>query len=212
MASRAPAQSLLRRAGFEHRLGHLLHEQRHPVGAGGDLVDQSLRQRPAARDPLDDRGCLGAAQPVERKPRDDRVTAEAVAECRAGGDQHQHARRPHPVERQLHQLQRRGIDPVRVFEDEQHRLSRREPDQLVDQRRERAVAALLGAEIDVAVACRGIDPQQVREQRRGLVQPAASRDEQRLQPVEAHCRSGRPRPMPAAKASCCRTGHSALSV
>jgi hypothetical protein len=52
---------------------------------------------------------------------------------------------------------------VRVFDDKQHRLSSREADQLVGQRRERTVAALLGVEIDVAIACRGVDPQQVRD-------------------------------------------------
>ena len=33
-------------ASLDHRLGHLLDEERHPVGALDDLVDNIRRQRP----------------------------------------------------------------------------------------------------------------------------------------------------------------------
>ena len=61
---------------FQHRLGHLLDEQRHAVAAGGDLVEQRTRQRLAGRDPLDDELHRAARQPVQDKARHDRMAGE----------------------------------------------------------------------------------------------------------------------------------------
>ena len=57
---------LAQRARFEHRLGHLLDEQRHAVGPGGDLVEQRLGQPLAAGDARDDALHRRARQPVQR--------------------------------------------------------------------------------------------------------------------------------------------------
>ena len=49
-------------AGFEHRLGQLLDEQRHAVGARHDLLEDLGRQRLAAGDALDQIAPPGAGR------------------------------------------------------------------------------------------------------------------------------------------------------
>ena len=51
-------------ARFQHRLGQLLDEQRHAVGARHDLLDDLRRQRLVARDPRDQIRALAPAQPA----------------------------------------------------------------------------------------------------------------------------------------------------
>ena len=57
-------------AGLEHRLGQLLDEQRHAVGARDDLLEHLGRQRLVARDPFDHCSTLAPAEAIERQGRD----------------------------------------------------------------------------------------------------------------------------------------------
>ena len=61
-------------------------------------------------------------QPVQRETGHDRVAGEGGGEGRAGGDHHQGGDPLDMVQRELDQLQRRGIDPVRVLDHHQHRV------------------------------------------------------------------------------------------
>ena len=57
-------------AGFEHRLGHFLDEQRHAVGALDDLGDHIRRQQGGiAGEPLDHRRTVAPPEPVQRHHR-----------------------------------------------------------------------------------------------------------------------------------------------
>ena len=199
-------RGLAQHAEFDDRLGHLLDEQRHAVGSGGDLVEQGVRQALAAGDAGDDRLRRGARQPVQRQPRHDRMAGEGGNEGRARSDQHQDAGALHPVQRQLDQLQGRGVDPVRVLDHPQHRPSRGEAGELVDQGGQRAVAALLRRQRQRAVARLAVDTQKCRDQGRrprsisslALASSASSLSSRRSVSSSAA--------KPAAKLSCWITG------
>ena len=68
----------------------------------------------------------------------------------------------HPIERQLDQLQGRGIDPVRVFDQPNSAgCPRGEADKLIEQGRERAGAALLRTELERCRSARcGVEAEQ----------------------------------------------------
>ena len=134
-----------RRARLQHRLGQLLDEQRHPVGPGRDLAQHLRRQAPVAGQARDDRLGRAAAEAVEREPRHVRVPAQGRLVVRPARQQHQHPRARDPVEGQADQLEGGGVDPVRVLEHHQHRPAAREPEELLDQRGQRAGAPLLRA-------------------------------------------------------------------
>ena len=91
----------------------------------------------------------------------------------------------HAIQRQLDQLQRRRIDPVRVFDHPQHRLAAGQPGELVDQGGKRAAAALLRGQGRRAIARRPVETHKRREQRcRGGAIVAGLR-EQRLEPLQS---------------------------
>jgi hypothetical protein len=61
--------------GFEHRLGHLLDEERHSVRALDDLGDHIRRQQGGVADePLDHRRTVAPPEPVQRDHRHMRLT------------------------------------------------------------------------------------------------------------------------------------------
>jgi len=70
-------------------------------------------------------------------------------------DQHQDLGNADPAQGLRHQLPRRGIDPVRVLENVQHRLPGGEAEQLIDQSLQCAFAALLGGQLERTVALGG---------------------------------------------------------
>ena len=76
-------------AGFEHRLGQLLDEQRHAVGALDDLVDDLAGKAGIAGEPLDQRRAVAPAEPVQRQHRHMRLAAPGVLELGAEGDDQQ---------------------------------------------------------------------------------------------------------------------------
>ena len=173
-----------RRTGLQHRLGQLLDEQRHPVGPGRDLAQHLRRQGLLAGQARDDRLGRAAAEAVEREPGHVRVPAQGGLVVGPAGQQHQHAAPAIRSRAEPHQLEGGGVDPVRVLEHHQHRPAAREPEELLDQRRQRAGAPLLRGEVGRRVAAAGVDPEQRRDQRRRLADVVRALPQQRLELVE----------------------------
>jgi hypothetical protein len=172
------------RPGLQHRLGQLLDEQRHPVRPGRDLAQHLRRQDPVAGEAGDDRLGRAAAEAVQREPGHVRVPAQGRLVVRPAGQQHQYAGAGDPVEREPHQLEGGGVAPVSVLEQHQHRLAACQPEELADQRRQRAGAPLLRGELRQRVAVARLDPQQRRDQRCRLPDVFCTPSQQGLELVE----------------------------
>ena len=91
----------------------------------------------------------------------------------------------HPLDRQIEQLERGGIRPVRVLEQEQDRLLSGETLELIEQCRERPAALLRGAERQRRIPLAERDRQQRRKKRRCGLNPRCVHSEERFQLVEA---------------------------
>ena len=169
---------------LQDRLGQLLDEQRHAVGPGDDLLDHLERQRLAAGDALDHGGRLTMAQPAERERADVRIAAPGRREV-GPKDHHQQDRQAlDPIDDLLEQLDRGGVDPMRVLEDHQHRIAAGEPGQLIEQGGEHLGAVLLRREVERRIAALGRDRQERRQQRCRLPRARARLAEQGLQLLE----------------------------
>jgi hypothetical protein len=73
--------------------------------------------------------------------------------------------------RLVEHLQARRVTPVRIFKDEQHGLVVREPDELVDECRDRLLFQPLGTERQWGIAVVGRNRQQRRNQRGNVCHP-----------------------------------------
>jgi hypothetical protein len=124
------------------------------------------------------------------------------------GEHDQHALGADPVEQLRQQLQRGGIDPMDVLDDEQNRLPTREAQNLVGQMGQCSIADLLQREVDRR-AC--LKAEQRGDEREGLFGCAVPRRNsfssltRRTDSVSAGSK-------PAAKASCCITGQRGVPV
>ena len=61
-----PIRLLLEQGAFQHRLGQLLHEQRHAIGVLDDLLRDFPGERFAGSQPVQQRRALAPVQPFER--------------------------------------------------------------------------------------------------------------------------------------------------
>ena len=135
-------------AAFENRLGQLLDEQRHPVGAIGDLIDDFAAERRVAGEPQDKRCDLTLAEPVQRQNSHMRLAAPGRLKLRPEGN-HQQDRQAHdPVDGQIDQLARGRVDPMRVLEHHQDRLPPGQGFQLIQHRVEQLFALALRAQVE----------------------------------------------------------------
>ena len=139
-------------AQFQHGLGQLLEEQRHAVGPRDDLVADLGRQRPSAAQTLDHGSALTAAQPVELQQRGVRLGAPGRREVRPEGHHDQRADLLGALDHQIEELERRGIDPLRILEDGQDRPLARQRLDLLDQHLEEPLLLPLRAERERRIA------------------------------------------------------------
>ena len=80
------------------------------------------RERPALpAEPLDQRRAVAPAEPVQRQHRHMRLAAPGVLELGAESDDEQDRHPRHPIDRQVEQLARGRVDPMRVLENHQNR-------------------------------------------------------------------------------------------
>jgi hypothetical protein len=103
-------------AAFEHCFGQLFDEQRHPVGALDDLVDNLVGETGISGEPFDQRRTVTPVEPVQRQHRHMRPAAPGVPKLRAEGDDEQDTQPRYAIERQVEQLARGRVDPMRVLE------------------------------------------------------------------------------------------------
>ena len=114
-----------------------------PSALRDDLAEQRLGRPPAGRQPVDDRLRGGPAEPVEGERRGVRVAVPGRPELGPVGHDQQHRQALDPLHREVEQLERGRIDPMRVLEHHQHRASRRQPLELGEERPEGAGLLLL---------------------------------------------------------------------
>ena len=113
---------LLEQTGLQDHLGQLLDKQWHPIGLGHHLLEDLRRQRLAVCHPAGQLGGLAAWQARQRHLDQVRATDPGRAEVGAKGEQRQDQGGGTLVDHEAEALQRRGIDPMEVFHDEEHRL------------------------------------------------------------------------------------------
>jgi hypothetical protein len=111
---------------FQHRLGQFLDEQRHAVGAVGDLIDDLAAERGVAGQPQHQRGDLALAKAVQRQHRHMRLAAPGRLKLGPEGNHQQDGQARDPVDGQIDQLARGRVDPMRVLENHHQRLLARQ--------------------------------------------------------------------------------------
>ena len=135
--NRAPGRALALR--FQHRLRHLLHEQRNAVGALHDLRQHIRRQLLVPDKPRDDGGRFTLPKPVQRQARHLRLSHPWRVELGAEGHDQQDRKGSDSIDRPTERFQARRIDPMRILEDHQHRLLARQSRELRHQRFQRCL-------------------------------------------------------------------------
>ena len=136
------------RAGFEHRLGQFLDEQRHAVGALGDLLHDLGWQRRIPGDVRDHRRRVAPVEPWQRQHRHMRLPGPWRLKLGAEHRQQQHRPVRDPLYHAVQQFARTRIDPVKVIEHHQHRLLPRKTFNLPQQRLERLLLLALRRDIE----------------------------------------------------------------
>ena len=106
-----------RHTALQDALGQFLDEQWHAVGAIDDLIDHVVGQRLAAGDLLDQSGPVMPVQPIERQHRDLRLAGPRWLEFGTKGHDKQHRQIADTLDREIEELARGWVDPVRVLED-----------------------------------------------------------------------------------------------
>jgi hypothetical protein len=96
------------------------------------------------------------------------------AELRPVGDQQKHRQALEALDGQAQKLLRGRVAPVHVLIGEQHRLRRREPFELLEQRRQRQLLLALRSQIERRVAAFRRQAEQRRDQRHRLLRPVGA--------------------------------------
>ncbi len=149
-----------------------------------------------AGNPTHDLRTLGLAQPTQLQSRDVIAAGERCFPLEPVRDDQQNARVANPHHRFLQQLPGGRVDPVGVFEKEQHRTLLCQCQQLRDQRLQKQLLGFLRGKAQLAVAALEGYRQQIREQRRVGDQVLSGAGQQRFELVEPHlvgvsgCKSG----------------------
>ena len=101
---------------LQHRLGQLLDEQRHAVRALDDLRDDIARQPRLPTTRCDQCRAFTTVEPIEHMHRDMRLPDPGRLKLGAEGDDQQHWHARHPLDEQVEQLARAGVDPVHILD------------------------------------------------------------------------------------------------
>jgi len=126
-----------------------------------------------------------AVEATERQGADIGKTSPGRLELRSEGEQCQHRQSAHPLDRQIEELERGGIRPLRILEREQDRLPAGETLELIEQCRERPAAMLHGAERQRRIPLAERNRQQRRKKRRHSLDLRCAHGEDRFQLVKA---------------------------
>jgi hypothetical protein len=116
--------------------------------------------------------------------RDMGIAAPGRGEFGAEGDQHKNPQGLYAVDEEIKHLQRRGIDPVDVLVDGEHRLDCGKALKLVEEDLERALFLPLRAVAEVRIAPLRRDSEQRRDQRHRFGEPLCACGNQSLKLAE----------------------------
>ena len=128
---------------LQHRLGHFLDEQGNAVGALDDVLSNARGQRLVADDAVDHGGDFALSQPIDGESGDMRPSDPRRLELRSERHDQQHAKGCDPVHGPTERFQARGVDPMRILENHQHRIGARQRLHLCSERFQRSLPALL---------------------------------------------------------------------
>ena len=107
----------------ENRLGQLLDEERNAVRLHDDLFQDVVRKRLAMSHALDHRDRLRPGETVEGECRHIAPLHPGCLELRPERDDRQHPLVLQALERSVHQIQCRRINPMGVFQHDQRRIA-----------------------------------------------------------------------------------------
>ena len=139
---------------LQDALGQFLDEQRHAVGALGNLGDDLVGQCLAAGDLRYQSGAVTPVQTVESQHVDLRLAGPRRLELWAERHDQQHRQAADTLDGEIEQLQRGGVKPMRILPYRNHRLFVRQTLELTDQRLQRPFLFSLRTEIWQRVALR----------------------------------------------------------
>ena len=109
-----------------------------------------------------------SAEPVEGECGDMRPSNPRRLELRPERDDQQHAKGSHPVHRPTERFKARGVDPMRILENHQHRIGCRQRLQLRGKRFQRFLPPLLRGQFERGIASIVRQRQHFGKQRRVL--------------------------------------------
>ena len=167
-------QRLAAGTGFGHRSGQFLDKQRYAVGALDDRRRQCLGQLVVPDDALDHRGAAVRVEPSQDQCCDLRQPVPRRLEFRAEGQDQQYREVRRPLDDQIEQFPRTGVDPVHILYHHQHRLLAGEGVELMEQRGEQLFALALRGQTELGSTAR--QRQQVNDQRDLVAVMGARRD------------------------------------
>ena len=121
--------------GFQHAFRQFLREQRHAVGLGDDRGNDFRRQAVRGGNAGDQRRAFGAAQSAQRQQSRMGPRQPGRCEIRPRHDDGKQARLRDTVRYARQHFERRRVDPMRVFDDEEHRLGFAQANDLLDKKR-----------------------------------------------------------------------------
>ena len=137
---------------LQYCLRHLLDEQRHAVAALDDVPADGRRQLPRAGDGADHDVDVALVQPIEDDRRDVGLPGPRREEFRPEAYDQQRAKRPDAVHDAVQRFEARGVRPLRVLEDHQHRVDASSRLQLRHERLQGSLPAQRRRKVDRRVA------------------------------------------------------------
>ena len=169
-----------KKVGFDHRLGQLLDEKRHPIRLDDDLLDDFARKL-RAHHAFDQCRTLLAAQSIEGQGRDMVVRIPARLKLRAAGNDDEDGSVLDPVDQEIEHVSGGWVDPVGILKGDQQRPVARQPDQMIHQGDDDCVLLLLRRKLERSVSIVDGDRQQSREYRRQSFNVPICRSDSRLE-------------------------------
>ena len=172
---------------LQHRLGHLLHEQRNAVGALDDVLPDVRREQLVAGDAVDHGVDFALRQPIDGERGHVRPSDPGRLEFRPERHDQQHAKARDPVHHPAERFQAGGVGPMRILEDHQHRILARQRLHLRNQRLQRSLPALRRGQIERGIASVVRQRQHLGE-KRGVLDRGRGLREHRVELVELRLR------------------------
>jgi hypothetical protein len=137
---------------LQHSFGHFLDEQWNAVRALDNVLSDARREGFIASDVVDHGGNVVLTQPVYGKCCDVRSSNPRRLKFWPVRDDQQHAKGFDPIHCATECLKARGIGPMRILENHQHRIGLRQLLHLRSKRFHRSVPALLRHQFECGVA------------------------------------------------------------